>query len=84
MNLEKHDIISLGNNRKYVILEILNHKNNKYLNLIEVDEEENLKEDIKIVKIVRNSKNEYGIDEISDKNELLEVSEIFFTMLSKN
>jgi len=82
MKFEKHDIISLKNNKKYVISELLNYNDNKYLQLVEVDEEENLKEEIKTVKVVKNMAGNYGVDEITDNAELLAVQKIFFEMIT--
>ena len=81
--LEKYDIITLGNGKNYTISEILNLKDNKYLHLVEVDENEDLLDETKSVKVVTDGKGTFGIEEIEDQHELLEVQELFLAMLEQ-
>jgi len=82
MKFEKHSVISLGNNKKYIISETLDYNNNKYLYLIELGDEDKLLDNVICVKIVKDHQGNYGIAEITDNKEMLEVQEIFFGMFT--
>ena len=81
MKVEKYDIISLKGGRRYTISEILDYNNNKYLHLMEVDENEEILDDVKIAKMVKTSDNIYGIEEVTDTEELETVRDIFSGMI---
>lgn len=80
-NFSKQQILKLGDNKEYIIIETINFNNKKYLYLIEIDEEEELTDNFKIVYIVKDMKNNYGVLEINDPTELVEVTEIFIPMI---
>jgi hypothetical protein len=66
--IEKLDILTLDDNKKYTVIEILKYNNNDYLLLNEVDDNEELLEHRKIVKEI---KNDDGIEVIEiEGNEL--------------
>lgn len=74
--MEELDIITLDNNKDYVISKILNYKGKKYFLLIEVDKDENLLDDKLILEYIDNSLG-YIDDELTYKI----VSEKFAKML---
>lgn len=52
--MEQYDILTLGNNKDYVISQILNYKDHEYLLLIEVDKNENILNDKLILEKINN------------------------------
>lgn len=83
MLFEKFDIITLENGKEYTVSQILNLNNNKYLHLVAIDENEELLDEVKSVKVITDGKN-FGIEEIKDQEELLEIQEIFLEMLEQD
>lgn len=73
------DILTLNNNKDYVIGKMLNFKNKEYLLLIEVDDDNLLEEKLILEKIRVNNK--LLLKEISDKLIFKIVSEKFAKML---
>ena len=80
INVEELDIITLDNNKDYVIAKMLKHNEKDYLLLIEVDKDENLLEEKLIVERVNDSTIQY-LKRIDDDltNEI--VSEKFAKLL---
>jgi hypothetical protein len=83
-NLDKYNIITLASGEKYTIAEILDYNDTKYLYLIEVDEEEELLDNYRIVKAIKDVNNNYGIDDILDEKELSEIKEILLPLVEIN
>lgn len=77
------DILTLNNNKDYVIGKMLNFKNKEYLLLIEVDENDNLLEE-KLILEKSKVNNKLLLKEISDKLIFKIVLEKFARMLLEN
>lgn len=77
------DILTLNNNKDYVIGKMLNFKNKEYLLLIEVDDNDNLLEE-KLILEKSKVNNKLLLKEISDKLIFKIVSEKFARMLLEN
>ena len=84
MKFEMHDIITLGNNKSYTISEILDYSENKYLYLIEVDENEELLEETRIVKVIADTNGNYGVEDIENVQELKDIQEIFIELIESD
>lgn len=66
-NLEKYNIVTLSNEKSYVICEDLIKNNKKYLLLVLTDEDENIyAEDSKVVKIVEMSDGKLHISDLDN------------------
>lgn len=82
--LNKYEIITLANGKKYTIAEILDYNEQKYLYLIGIDEEEELLDEYRIVKIIKGANQKMGIEDVSDEAELAEVKEILLPLVELN
>ena len=70
------DVITFKDNKEYVILDMLETNNEKYLNCVGIDKEENpTNEFIYFQGIEKN--NEYFVEEILDKNKLNDIINMF-------
>lgn len=76
--MELYDILTLEDDKDYTIASMVSYNDSEYLYLIEVDQEENVKEENQ--KIVRRviSDGEESVEIVTDKEELDEVSKLFF------
>lgn len=79
--IEQFDIISLDDNKEYVVASLLKKDENEYLYLIEVDENEDpIKENQRIVKRVIKD-GEESVEEVSEQ-EKIELAKLFFDIFS--
>lgn len=76
MNL--YDIVTLDNNKEYVICKTLTYKEKEYLLLIRVDEDENLLDERLIVEKLNNGKT---LKKIKESNLKQIISEKFAKMI---
>lgn len=79
--IEQFDIISLDDNKEYVVASLLKKDENEYLYLIEVDENEDpIKENQRIVKRVIKD-GEESVEEVGEQ-EKIELAKLFFDIFS--
>lgn len=78
--IELYDILTLENNKKYVVVKELSYNNKDYYFLIEVSEEEDLLDEQMIVKKVFID-GEIGVAPITEETEFKEIKEIFINLL---
>lgn len=79
-SLELFDILTLEDDKDYTIANMATYKNAEYLYLIEVDKNENpIETNQKIVRRVMED-GEESVETVTDKEELTEVSKIFFEL----
>lgn len=74
--MDLYDVLTLDNNKDYIICKTLNYQEKEYLYLIQVDEEENLLEEKLIVE-----KNGKTLKKIKNSNLNQIISEKFAKML---
>ena len=79
--MEKYDILTLDNNKDYVINEIADYNNHKYLLLIEVDSNENILNEKLIVELIKTDGG-FDLEEVTDKDIYDNVSKIFIDMIN--
>lgn len=84
VDLNKYEIIALANGKKYTIAEILDYNEKRYLYLIGIDEEEELLDEYRIVKVIKDANQKSGIEDISDEVELAEIKEIMLPLVELN
>ena len=82
--LDKLSIIKLGDDREYVVAELLDYNDTNYAYLIGVDADEELTEEYRIVKIGTGENGKMGIEDITDENELSEVKEVLIPLVELN
>ena len=75
-NMSIEDIITLGDNRELLILDIIDYKESKYIYCVEVDEEENPKENFIFLKLGQDEDGEYVI-EVKDEATINKILAIF-------
>ncbi len=79
--IEQFDIISLDDDKEYVVASLLKKDENEYLYLIEVDENEDpIKENQRIVKRVIKD-GEESVEEVGEQ-EKIELAKLFFDIFS--
>lgn len=78
MNID--DIITLKNNKEYIIIDKETFNNNEYLLVDEVDKNENLLDNYQILK-VNNTNNKLTINIVKDETELTNLKIIFYKKL---
>ena len=76
--MNKEDVITLENNKEYMILDIVTFNNNKYIYCVAIDEEEIPTDEYKYLK-VNEENNEFYIEEINNKEELDAALALFTT-----
>lgn len=78
--IEIYDILTLEDDKDYVVANMAKYNNSKYLYLVEVDEEENVIETNQ--QIVRRvwCEGEESVEIVTDKEELEPVQKIFFEL----
>lgn len=78
--MELYDILTLEDNKDYTIANMATYNDSEYLYLIEVDQEENIKEENQ--KIVRRVivDGEDSVEIVTEKEELDAVTKIFFEL----
>lgn len=78
--LELYDILTLEDDKDYTIANMAIYNDSEYLYLVEVDKEENIKEDNQ--KIVRRviKDGEDSVEIVTEKEELDAVTKIFFEL----
>ena len=78
--IELYDILTLEDDKDYTVANMVSYNDSEYLYLIEVDQDENVKEDNQ--KIVRRviSDGEDSLEIVTDKEELDTVSKLFFEL----
>ena len=74
MNVE--DIITLDDNREFLVLDIIDYEGSKYIYCVEVDEEENPKENFIFLKLGQDKDGEYVI-EVKDDATINKILPIF-------
>ena len=74
--MEKYDILTLENDKDYVINEITNYNDHKYLLLIEVDSNENILDEKLIVELIE-TEDGFDLEEVTDKDIYDNISKIF-------
>lgn len=75
-NMELYDIVTLDDNKDYSLVKIEQYKDETYCLFIEVDQEENPKENVLILKKIILPNGSFEFEELEDE-ELNEISEIF-------
>lgn len=80
--LEQFDILTLSNNKKYTVAQLLEYNNHEYLFLIEVNDKEELLDDKMIVEKIKKDKG-YSVRPVKDKETLKIVSDKFIEMLKQ-
>ncbi len=82
--IELYDVFTLEDDKDYTVAKMANYDDAQYLYLIEVDDEDNLKEENqKIVKrVVKDG--EDSVEIVTNKEELEAVSKIFFELFQKD
>ena len=70
------DVITFEDNTEFVILDIVNFNNEKYLYCVGIDKGENPTSEFKYFKGIEEN-NEYYVEEILDKNELNGIINMF-------
>ena len=85
MDIEKYDIITLSNDKRYAVTEMLDFDDLTYGMLVEVDESNNPKEqaDIRIVELFFDGEDNRAI-EITDPVEQQQVKEVFENHFKNN
>lgn len=78
--MDLYDIITLDNNKEYVICNAINYNGKEYLLLIRVDEQENLLNEKIIVEKINNNE----LKKIQNKNLEQIISEIFAKKIIQN
>ena len=81
MIFKKNEILTLNNNVMYTILEVLDYKDRRYLYLVENNENEELLDKTKIVYVIKDRHDNYGLRDVVDNEELTIVSSMFIPML---
>lgn len=76
MSLEVLDILTLGNNKEFIVISKTNFNENEYVLLNEVDKNEEMLNNSVILKVVRKEKNIF-FEEIKDLEELESVVKQF-------
>lgn len=78
--IELYDILTLEDDKDYTVANMVSYNDSEYLYLIEVDQDENVKEENQ--KIVRRviSDGEDSLEIVTDKEELDTVSKLFFEL----
>lgn len=78
--LELYDILTLEDDKDYTIANMAIYNDSEYLYLVEVDKEENIKEDNQ--KIIRRviKDGEDSVEIVTEKEELDAVTKIFFEL----
>lgn len=78
--IELYDILTLEDDKDYTVASMVTYNDSEYLYLIEVDQEENVKDDNQ--KIVRRviCDGEDSVEIVTDKDELDAVSKLFFEL----
>ena len=81
--IELYDILTLNNNEEYTVLEIIDKTDKRYLLIAPIDENEEPNfDDIKIVEEITEN-NKLVINEVTDENIIVELSEKFITKLEE-
>ena len=81
--IELYDILTLNNNEEYTVLEIIDKLEKRYLLIAPVDENEEPNFDnIKIVEELKEN-DKLVINEVTDENIIVELSEKFITKLEE-
>jgi len=81
--IELYDILTLNNNEEYTVLEIIDKIDKRYLLIAPIDENEEPNFDnIKIVEEIKENE-KLVINEITDENIIVELSEKFITKLEE-
>lgn len=78
---ERLEIIKLKNSKEYVILENIEQNGKTYLYLNEVDSDEELLEETRLVFIEQDNDNNVLITDLEDAGEIKEISELLVPML---
>lgn len=81
--MEKYDILTLENNKDYVINEITNYNGHEYLLLVEVDSDENILDEKLIVELIKTNDG-YDVEIVDDKDIYEIVSNIFIDMINND
>ncbi len=82
-SIELYDILTLEDDKEYTVANMILHKDVEYLYLVEVDKDENIIEtNQKIVRRIITDGMD-GVEIVTDKEELEEVSEIFHDLFAK-
>lgn len=66
--MEIYDVITLEDNKEYVILDIVDYQDNKYLYCVEIDKDENPIDEYIVAKLISPTEVEEVIDEELLKN----------------
>lgn len=83
MKLEINNVITLGNDEKYLIIEEVESNNTKYYYIAEVNQTEtDIKDNYKIV-VTSNVDNNTYIEEITGEDKLKEILPLFLEKFSK-
>lgn len=83
MNLEVNNVITLGNDEKYLIIEKVTVNNTEYCYIAEVNQTEtDIKDNYKIV-VTNNIDNNTYIEEITGEDKLKEILPLFLEKFSK-
>ncbi len=80
--IDKGDVITLSNQGKYVVAEILDYYDEEYMMLFEVNENQ-VFDQAKFVK-TKKSKNEYEITNIENHDELYKIINIFLPLFQND
>ena len=83
MMLDKVDIITLSNDQKYVVAELLDYNDQEYLMLLEVDGEK-VFDQAKFVKTKKLNQEDYSIQNIDNKDELYNIIDLFFPLFEQD
>lgn len=70
------DIITLDDNREFLILDIIDYEGSKYIYCVEVDEEEKTKENFIFLKLDVDASGEY-VSEVQDEATINKILPIF-------
>lgn len=81
--MEKYDILTLENNKDYVINEITNYNGHEYLLLVEVDDDENILDEKLIVELIKTNDG-FDVEIVDDKDIYEKVSNIFIEMINND
>lgn len=82
--LKRLDIIKLGNNKTYVVTEMIKKNNIDYLMLIESNENGDLKEEVVYAKIILMPTRKYGIEIIDDEELKIELAKKFLPLFKQD
>lgn len=84
MNIKKCDIITLDDNTRYTVTEILDYNNSKYVHLVAVDENEDLLEEMSIARMEEDGNGGYELVDIEDEKEFEEVKKLIIEMFEND